>query len=1125
MKLGSWMSLILASAGLPLFAQNFGEITGTVTDSTGAIISGAVVTTVNSSTNQTRTAVTNETGNYSVPFLVPGPYDLRVESSGFRAATRSGIILQVGATARINFTMEVGEVTQQIEVTSGAPLLVTENTALGTVVENKRIVELPLNGRNPLQLIALSTNVTVEGGAGGGGGLQGGARAQASYSIAGQRLEFNRYTLDGMENTDPNFNSYIINPSVDALQEFKVQSGVYSAEFGRATSQVSATTKSGSNQFHGALFEFLRNSAMDARQWQQHEAQQNPFRRNQFGATVGGPVVRNRIFFLANFERTLDRKTNQSVASVATDRMRAGDFSGAGVNRLIFDPLSRSFTTDAAGVERAVSAMPFAGNRIPMDRFNPVAVRLLEFFPAQNVPGDFLPRNYITNVARKQDSDQLNFRADWNQSAKSNWFARYSWGDELVEDPAVFPQLGTVTDTTVRQALLSNTYLFSTSIVNDARFGWNNFENARVNNLAFKRDVASELGVTGLFAANPASYGVPAIAVGQGVAGWGGGDPWVALNHTFQFVDNVSMVRGRHSIKFGGEIRRDRYNNFGNQKATGEFIFTGQATFDPANRNATGFGFADFLLGETNQSARALASANALLRGTAFYAYIQDDWKITPRLTLNIGLRYENNRPWYDKYRGIMNVQMFDPGVGPDGLLAGSQVPILTRPGSGDFYQDLNFRFHDGIPTQAGDQFMGRPLVNPDNNDFAPRLGISWSPSDRWTIRTGVGVFYTKDTANPVFDMARNQAGRGFISANIERPNANLSDPWRNQREQFTCTGWSGTCLGPFQVLGNVAGRRSPYVHQWLFNVQRELTQNMVLELGYQGNAGHKLERFRTYNQAILKTGPNDARSVQQRRPWPAFDRIQQVDGSVNSNYHAFSTKLQKRFSGGLTYLAGFTWSKAIDSGSAIRTNSGDRLWPTNSYDLAAERGLSQFHVGRRLVMSALYELPFGPGKALLSGPGVLGKIAGGWQVGAITTFSDGAPVNVAAIGDTFAVGGLGNIPHATGISPIPDNRTSNSFWNAAAFDTTNPNLSYLPGNSGRNVLLRPGTRNADFSLSRNIRIREGHSLQFRWESFNATNHPNWNAPATDARNVNTFGVVTTARTMREMQLALKYLF
>jgi hypothetical protein len=1115
---------ILALAAQPLAAQN-SEITGTVTDPTGAAIAGATVDVVRTGTNLVRSVTTNEAGNYAVPFLVPGIYDVSAQTEGFKVSSRKGVDLQVGQVARIDFHLEIGAVTEQIEVTGGAPLLATETTAIGTVIENKRIVELPLNGRNYLQMITLSPNVTTEGGAGGGGGLQGGARSRSSYSVAGQRLEYNRYTLDGVENTDPNFNSYIIQPSVDAIQEFKVETGVYSAEHGRATSQISATTRSGSNEFHGALFEFLRNDKLDAREWLQSTGRKNPFRRNQFGGTLGGRIIRDKLFFLINSEVTFDRKTTEQSASVATTRMREGDFSRAG--RQIFDPLTRVYQVNAQGNEQAISASPFPNQIIPRSRFNPKYEYLVqEFFPLPTVPGDSLVRNYLRNTGRAQDSEQYNLRFDFAEKNNSNWFARYSWGHELEEAPSAFPDQGTNTETTVRQAVLSNTRILRPSVVNDFRFGWNGFANDRVNYQAFKRNVQAELAIPGLFAASPAAYGIPAVSVGNGITGFGGGDPWVARNHTFQISDSMFVVRGRHSIKFGFEVRRDRYNNYGNQKSTGEFIFESRATFDPANRNATGFGYADFMIGELSQAARALAAANALLRGTALYGYIQDDWKITPRLTLNLGLRYENTRPWYDKYRGIMNLQMFDPGVGPNSLLppGETRVPILTRPGEGDFYEDLNFRYHDGIPIQAGDQYLGRALVHPDNNDWGPRVGIAYSPSSKWTFRTGFGVFYAKDTGNPVFDMARNQAGRGFFASNDERRNSNLSDPWAFQRSNFQCTGWSGDCLGPFQVLANDVGRRSPYVFQWLFNIQRQLTDNIGLEIGYQGNAGHKLERQRTYNQAVLKTGPGDARSIEQRRPWPVHDRLQFVDGSVNSNYNALSVKLQQRFSKGFTYLVGYTWSKAIDSGSAIRTNSGDNLWPVNSYDLRAERGLSQFHVGRRFVASALYELPIGQGKTYLSGPSMLEKIVGGWQVGGIVTLADGAPTNIGSIGDSFAVGGLGNRPHATGVSATPDNQTVDNFWNINAFDARNPNLSWVAGNAGRNVLIRPGTALTDLSLAKNIRIRESHQLQFRFETFNSFNHPNWNAPSADARST-TFGRITSARTMRELQFGLKYVF
>ncbi len=325
-------------------------------------------------------------------------------------------------------------------------------------------------------------------------------------------------------------------------------------------------------------------------------------------------------------------------------------------------------------------------------------------------------------------------------------------------------------------------------------------------------------------------------------------------------------------------------------------------------------------------------------------------------------------------------------------------------------------------------------------------------------------------------------------------------------------------------MLANIQGNRTPYVTQWLFNIQRELTRDIVVEAGYMGNEGHKLDRFRIYNQPLLKTGPTDTRSVLARTPWQPFGRIQEVDGLANSNYHALSTKITQRFTKGLTYLVAFTWAKAIDNGSAIRTNSGDTLWPVNSYNLHAERGLSQFNVGRRLVTSAVYELPFGPGKSLAN-HGPVSWIVGGWQLGGILTLSDGAPLNVAQLGDTAGLNTLGNQPDATGVSPIPANRSAQQFWNIAAFNYATPDLSWRPGNMGRNTLTKPGIRTVDLSVARNIHIWEKHTLNFRFEAFNSTNHPNWNAPSSDARSPSNFGVITSAATMRQLQFAMKYVF
>lgn len=1126
----AWMLCVVALAPLPARAQNFGEITGTVTDPSGAVVSAAVVTLTNLATNQQRRITTNQTGNFSMPFLVPGGYSVKVESPGFKTATRPDIVLQVGAVQRVDFVLEVGEITQNVEVSSAAPLLTTENTSVGTVIENRRVVELPLNGRNYLQLVKLSTNVTGEMGGGGEAATRvGGERTEQSISVAGQRQQFNHYTLDGVENTEVSYNLFLVRPSIDALQEFKVQTGIYPAEYGRATSQISVATKSGTNAFHGTAFEFLRNDKFDAREWNKVGSEKNPFRRNQYGFTFGGRLVPNRVFFMSNFEALKDRKTTQGLANVATDRMLSGDFGGQ--SRPIYDPLSRVFGADAQGNLRALSAAPFAGNRIPQERFHPIAQKLLEFYPRATRPGDSILSNYVRPVPAPISWEQFIQRVDWNQSDKLNWFGRFSWNDEFVRQRATFPaQQGTI-QTKTYQAMISNSWVLNPSMVNEFRFGYSQFQNAYVNRFAYERDVSSELGITGLQKLPPDAWGLPSVGLADGLSGFGDAvqSPTVMVSHIFQWLDNFSIVRGKHTIKFGGEFRRDRFNEIGDAFTRGTFNFASPyATGDPNQRATTGHSFADYLLGEVRLALRTTKLANALLRGSSAAAYIDDTWKITPRLTISLGLRYEYWQPWYDKYRGIANLQMFDPGVGPQGLLPGTRTPIFTRAGSGDFYEGLPFRFIDTIPVQAGDDFLGRSLVGSDRNNFAPRIGFAYSPAPRWSFRAGFGVFYVQDTAHPRFDMARNLSGRSDYTANTEKPDANLSNPWAPLSALYKCSNWDGVCVPTPFVLQNNPGRRTPYVMQWMFNIQRQLTQSTAVELGYQGNAGHKLERLRMYNDAILRTGPNDTRTPAQRRPWGAsYGQIQTVDNVVNSNYNAASVKLQRTFSRGLTYLAGFTFGKAIDNGSGIRPYGFDNILAKNSYDLKGERGLSQFHTARRFVTSILYEIPAGPRHLVGRQMGPAAKILEGWQIGSILTFSDGTPLTVGGIGDLANLGlsNSSNFPDATGVSPIPSDRSASRFWNRAAFDPFNPELAYRFGTTGRNTLLTPGVKQWDFSLLKNTRIREGHALEFRFEAFNFPNHPNWNTPSADSRNAGVFGIVTAARTMRELQFGLKYMF
>lgn len=1113
-------ALMLLGASSWLRAQTFAEITGTVSDSSGALIPGAVVTVTSTQTNQTRTARTNESGNYSVPFLVPGKYEARVQHQGFKGALRSGIEIRVGDVARVDFALEVGGVNEVVEVAAGAPLIETDNSAVGTVIENKRIVELPLNGRNYLQMIALSPNVTAEQGAGGeAGDRKGGERSQQAFSIAGQRMIFNHFTLDGVENTNPSYNLFAIRPSIDALQEFKVQTGIYSAEYGRATAQINVTTKQGTNRWHGTVFEFHRNENLDAREWRK-TGPKNPFVRNQFGFTLDGPIVKDRLFVMSNLEALRERKSIQVVANVAPDAMRSGDFSRSG--REIYDPASRVFERDAQGNQRAVSAGPFPAQTIPQSRVHPIATKLLEFYPRATVPGDNIFRNYLRDASRPINWEQFTQRVDFTESASSAWFGRFSWGDETASQLTQFEQQQGRTVTKTYQAMLSNTRTFGAATVNEFRFGYTQFQNDNLFRYANERNVTSELGITGLPVPVRAAWGTPNVGLGLGLSGFGEpvNGPFVERSHIFQVLNNLAIVKGNHSLKFGGEYRRNRFNELGNAFPRGAFAFDAKATFDPARRAATGHPFGDYLLGESRQSQRILLLPSALLRSNAFAAYVEDTWKITSRLTLNAGVRYEFTPPYHDKYDAIVNLRIFDPGVGPDGIRQGTRVPVLMRPGSGDFYRGVPFRYHDLIPIQSGGDELGRELVHKDRNDFGPRIGLAYRPSDKWSIRTGFGLFYSQDIGEVRFDMARNLGARSSYVSDEERPSSNLSNPWASETASARCTGWSGFCQGVGSMLSNNTNRRTPYVLQWVFDVQRQLDADTTLELDYMGNGGHKLERWRNWNEAVARTGPADSRPLQQRRPWPAYGIMFNVDGVVNSSYQAGSIKLRRRFSKGLTYLAGLTWSKSIDTGSAVRNHAGDSLFPGTSYDLRSWRGLSQFHTGRRAVISLLYDLPFGRS----AGGVALNRFTGGWQLGSIFTFSDGTPLQVGGIGDTRNTE-FDNYPDATGVSPIPADRSAERFWNIAAFSSASPELGYRMGNAGRNTLLSPGLRMWDFSVLKNIAVREGHALQFRFEAFNTANHPNWSATPADIRNPATFGRVSSARTMRELQFGLKYLF
>jgi hypothetical protein len=1113
----SFLLVIVCLATSSAWAQTQGQITGEVTDSTGGLVVSAAVTVTNPETNFTRVATTNSAGNYTFPSLLPGVYNIKAEKEGFQTEIRDRVELQVEQVARIDFQLKVGTMAETVEVAGGAPQLNTENATVGTVIENKRITDLPLNGRNFLQLVGLSPNVSASFANGGqASAIQGGDRSTQQISVSGNRREFNYFTLDGVDNTDVNFNTYIFLPSIDALQEFKIQTGVYSAEFGRATTQVNVSSKSGTNGYHGAVFEFIRNSDLDARPYAftRSVPAHAPFKWNQYGFTLGGPVWipklfngRNRLFFMANFEGFRLHNQTQNINSTAPPAMRAGDFSQILPATVITDPLANN--------------QPFPNNQIPSVRLDPISQKLLEFFPAPNIAGTGLANNYLALDNNVTNKDQFTQRIDFVESSKSSWFGRFSWDDELNIAPVLYLN-GQNLQTHVDQWMIDNTRVFKPNLVNEFRFGYNHFFNNLGPQLAYVRDVVQEFNIPLLAYPAPSAWGSPAIGV-LGYSGFGdnSGSPYTNFDHTFQWADNVSWIRGTHSMRFGAEIRRDRYNETGNYYARGAFGVQNQAT---------GYGFSDYMLGYIHDNSDSAALAVSQFRATSQAYFIADNWKVRSNLTIDYGLRYEFVPPWSDRGDSLINAYL------PDNVMTAnappSTHPCLVRIGNGDFYANTIIRFDPSICV-ARDGRLGPNLVASDYTNFAPRLGIAWSASPKWTVRLGAGFFYVQDTGNPRFDMSRNLAGRIALTANTQIHDLTFEHPFGlGAANACGVPSPPFICISIPQALGNDYNRRTPYVEQFELNLQRQLSANTVAEIGYLGSEGHRLERLLGDNQPT----PSAIGSVQSRRPFPEFGPIQEVIGIVNSNYNSLSAKLTRRMSAGLTYLVGYTYSKSIDDGSGIRAIGTDPLYPQNSFCVACDRGLSVFDARNRFVTSVLYDLPIGKGRKFLS-HGVASSIVGGWELSSIWTVSSGFPLNITDGVDrsNTGIGGSYDRPNSIGANPKLSNPSTGEWFNIQSF-SLQPLGSF--GNLGRNVVRGPGILSADFSIKKNFNFNERTYLQFRFEAFNALNHPNLGDPnttlANDALNASgvaipgtgSFGSITSTRSdMRELQFSLKLIF
>lgn len=1107
--LPAFAALLLATT--PLAAQfQRGSIVGSVADPTGSVVTKAKVTLKNLGTNEERAATTDDRGDYTFPSLLPGAYQVTAEASGFKTQVVSNIRLEVNQTARIDLKLAVGDMVQRVEAIASIQLLQTDTSEVGAVITNKQIVDLPLNGRDYLQLARLIPGA-IPSRAGATAGQKGVSR---SVNVAGARDTSVSFLLDGIDTNDVVFQTPSVTPSVDAIQEFKLLANAYSAEFGRGSTQIITALKSGTNQWHSTMFEFNRNSYFAARGFFQPGAVAR-LNYNQYGFTFGGPVIvpkyngRNRTFFFVNYEANKNRTGGTGFAFVPTPEVRSGDFSGPG-NNVIYDPN----TFDAASRTR----QPFAGNRIPSARINPLAPKVLALFPTANFSGQ-VGRNYAVTVPGQDGSNNGNARIDHRFSDKDSFFGRYSILDRARPQPAALQYNG-ITDAIRGQNIALNwVHIFSPTVLNEARAGMNRAKYYTTPIDSPSANPAKDLfGFQNTIADPTVGFGLPSFGFSQGgFTGIGPGTQYPAnsVTQTYQYVDNLTVIRGSQTLKAGFDFRRTRLTSVVGNSARGSTTFTGQYTNLPSAAGTTGSSMADLLLGVPQAIASSVGDGIAHDYTNLYSVYFQDDWKLTSRLTLNLGLRYEYASPYVEKLDRFTILDTADKTSGGRLLLANSTKAF--QPGKGII----------DVGTQNS-----RSLIAPDRNNWAPRLGFAYRPFSKTVFRGGAGMFFDVQEGNeaqflrnnPPYLFAQNLAGDPFI------PTFRLDNLFPSP----TGTSTTGT-IGSIQPFSADPTNRTPYVAQWNLTMERELMNNLIIDIGYVGSAGKKLLRRSNFQQGsnILVKNPASPTPLAQRVDYPNFSNnsIISTDNGSSSTYHGLLAKVERRFSSGFAILFSYTWSKAISDAASSSNFDNTPSNPQCRCDWKSEKGPAAFDIRQRAVISYSYELPFGQGKPLLSKGGAMNKFVGGWQINGITSFQTGAPFTLATAGDTANIGSSNQRPNVVGDpysgidTGAPYQRrgvdVGTYYFNRAAFALPQ---QFTLGNVGKNTLIGPGSQNWDFSIFKKTSITEKLNLQFQAEFYNVMNHPNFGLPN---RTINqpTTGVITSAGAPRITQFGLKLIF
>ena len=1108
-SLAGVLAFFFIGAASTAFAQtSTGAIEGEITDSQGKDLGGAKVTVRHTATNLTREVLTTDAGTYRFDSLPVGLYELRVEAAGFQPKVFTAIEIQIGQVLRLDATLEIGKVSDVITVEGQAPLVEASNPTIGEVIDNRRIEDLPLNGRNFIQLGLLASG-TAPAAQGGTTATYGTASGDLGFSVGGGRDTWNNFTLDGITILEQIVRTPSMEPSIDAIQEFKVVHNTYSAEQGGTPgAQVNLTTRSGSNLFHGTAYEFLRNDIFDARNF--FDPSDKPgYKQNQFGAAFGGPIKTNRAFFFMNYEGLRIRQGITSLTLVPTEAIRTGDLSGINPGTGLPFP----------AITNPLTGQPFPQNMIPTTQINPVSQAILNLVPLPNIPGAAPGQNnYINLDTKRVQIDQFTVRVDQKISDRNQLFGRFTFYDSnqfvpftqntTTFNPQAPPGFGDNQDDYSRNFAVGLTTVISPTLINDLRGGYN-----RINNFREAADInRGFLNTQGLVTALPGvQQGVPDISV-PGFASMGDADifqPLNRLNNSFQISDGVTWVKGKHTIKFGADELLTYAKVDFDAFSQGEFLFS------DGIESATGSAWSDFLLGRPFFSFVGEGTTNHKTRFNYLALYVNDEFRISRKLTLTYGLRYDMPQP--PRSRDGM-IAAFDPQNGD----------FIAAPVNGQLPASANlpiFKLYEAFfgtkiitTTQAGYPSDITPM---DWKDLGPRIGIAYDlfGNGRTVVRAAYGIYAAPreylTTANDLTSVPP----YSYLATDLDL--ARLGVPVPPATYQSAYAGGNGAPSGGTVNPNGIDG----YSQQYTLDIQQQIGASLLLEATYAGSTSIHINHFGYVNQPL----PNLPGIRRGFAPFPTTSPLLGEYDDVTATYHSGTFRVEKRLSHGISVNAFYTYSKAIDNSSSVAETAGSATVAQDAYNDAAEKGLAAFDIRNRFVANTIWQLPLGKGHRLFS-EGASNAVLGGWQLSAILNFQSGQPLTPVVGNGLSGTNASEDRPDRICDGNLPaGQRNPNHWFNTACFvsaplffDAQGP--FSIPGNSGRNIIIGPGYQDFDFAAQKTFTFTERQGLLFRWEVFNVANHPNFDLPGRQL-NTSDFGVVTSARNSRQMQFSLRYSF